>query len=239
MYLLWGHSLGIIHFLRSLLFLYKLMLFHTLINFGGIFMTGMIVYSQWVNMAKNLTTNEEINMMRYEHFWREFQTEDGRRGKRFVNPFSRDRLTNWMEFWGLVDPKTVTTQVRSERVPHRPRGVLSGRHATSRLTSRLTAHHTPACPSQEIIKIIQDNATLRERDQELFGVDPSAMLSGGGGGGHGHSHGGEGGHGHSHGGDDNHGHSHGGGDDHGHSHSGGDGGHGHSHGGDGGHGHAH
>lgn len=112
-YLVWMHSVGIIHFLRTLAFLYKLMLLHTLINFGGIFMTGMIVYAQWINMAKNLTTNEEINMMRYEHFWREFQTEDGRRGKRFVNPFSRDRLTNWLEFWGLVDPKKVTTQVRA------------------------------------------------------------------------------------------------------------------------------
>ena len=146
-------------------------------------------YSQFLVMAKNMTTNEQLNMMRYEHFWREFQASDGRRGRRFVNPFSQDRLSNVLEFWGLREPKTVTMH--------------------------------------DIVKIVQDNAALRERDFELFGVVPgsghapdTATGAGAGAGAGGASVGG------------GHGHSHGDGEDHGHSHS-------HSHGGHGGHGHSH
>ena len=109
-YWLWIHSVSTAHFVRSIIYLYKLMCLHTIVNVLGSLMTVSIVYKQWINMAKNLTTNEEINLVRYEHFWREFQTDSGRRGKRFVNPFSRDRMTNWLEFWGLAPPKHVTMQ---------------------------------------------------------------------------------------------------------------------------------
>lgn len=182
LYLLWGHSYSTIHFLRSLMFLYKLLLLHFTINAIGVFMTVTISYSQFVNMAKNITTNEEINLMRYDHFWREFQTEDGRRGKRFENPFAQDRVSNFLEYWGLKDAKLVTMQdiveIVQENQALRDRDItLFGEEAIS-------------------------NAGLRE---------PSAVATNGhaaGGGDHGHSHGGGGGggHGHSHGGQPCHGH---------------------------------
>jgi len=51
------------------------------------------------NVAKNLTTNEFLNMERYPHFWRGRLRADGKRS--FSNPFDKGLVGNVNEFLGI------------------------------------------------------------------------------------------------------------------------------------------
>jgi hypothetical protein len=60
----------------------------------------MLVLHQGRLIAMNLTTNEMMNMHRYEHFWSAVQLAPGRTQKMFRNPFNKGNyLKNCLDFW--------------------------------------------------------------------------------------------------------------------------------------------
>lgn len=71
----------------------------------------MLLFQQLRMIAVNMTTNEMINMQRYEHFWEETGGENGSaKRKVFVNPFNKGSITaNCLDFWW--------TRRRGEEVP--------------------------------------------------------------------------------------------------------------------------
>jgi hypothetical protein len=53
-------------------------------------------------IAVNLTTNEMINMHRYDHFWVSKVHSSGRQSRQFVNPFNKGSVVaNFLDFWWL------------------------------------------------------------------------------------------------------------------------------------------
>jgi hypothetical protein len=60
----------------------------------------MLIVHQLRLVINNLTTNEMMNMHRYEHFWVDVMMEPGRLQKMFRNPFSKGSMfKNCMDFW--------------------------------------------------------------------------------------------------------------------------------------------
>merc|ERR1712110_1359215 len=57
--------------------------------------------AQHLNMIfRNLTTNEMINMGRYDHFWIHITSANGVSRRVFHNPFDKGGLAaNWLDFW--------------------------------------------------------------------------------------------------------------------------------------------
>lgn len=60
----------------------------------------MLLYQQGKLIARNMTTNEMMNLHRYEHFWVAAMTQPGRVSKMFHNPFDKGgNLKNCFDFW--------------------------------------------------------------------------------------------------------------------------------------------
>mmetsp|Transcript_59659 Transcript_59659/g.155131 ORF Transcript_59659/g.155131 Transcript_59659/m.155131 type:complete len:650 (-) Transcript_59659:59-2008(-) len=60
----------------------------------------MLIVHQLRLVVSNLTTNEMMNMHRYEHFWVAVMESPGQLQKRFHNPFSKGGwFKNCMDFW--------------------------------------------------------------------------------------------------------------------------------------------
>lgn len=62
----------------------------------------MLVLHQGRLVMMNLTTNEMMNMHRYDHFWKMTLAAPGRYAKTFHNPFDKGgRVKNCLDFWWL------------------------------------------------------------------------------------------------------------------------------------------
>jgi ankyrin repeat protein len=60
----------------------------------------MLIVHQSRLIMMNLTTNEMMNMHRYEHFWKMTLAQPGRYAKTYHNPFDKGgRLKNCLDFW--------------------------------------------------------------------------------------------------------------------------------------------
>jgi len=60
----------------------------------------MLCFHQLRLIIINMTTNEMINCHRYDHFWREVQTDTGGTRKMFSNPFDKGgAYANCVDFW--------------------------------------------------------------------------------------------------------------------------------------------
>merc|ERR1719401_2921770 len=62
----------------------------------------MLIIHQSRLIMMNLTTNEMMNMHRYEHFWKMTMAAPGRFSKTYHNPFDKGgRVKNCLDFWWL------------------------------------------------------------------------------------------------------------------------------------------
>jgi hypothetical protein len=62
----------------------------------------MLIMHQVRLIVMNLTTNEMMNMHRYEHFWKTVQVVPGHSQRVFQNPFHKgSAMANCMDFWWL------------------------------------------------------------------------------------------------------------------------------------------
>eukprot|EP00742_Colponemidia_sp_Colp-10_P001937 GILJ01002069.1.p1 GENE.GILJ01002069.1~~GILJ01002069.1.p1 ORF type:complete len:520 (+),score=85.07 GILJ01002069.1:65-1561(+) len=72
------------------------------INIMVMLWVTMLAYTQLQGVAKNLTTNEQMNMYRYRHFWVYPKDGDPNKAPTYKNPFDRGTATaNFSEFFGV------------------------------------------------------------------------------------------------------------------------------------------
>lgn len=120
---------------------------------GGAWLFGVVMAGQHLQMASmNVTTNEQINLHRYDHFFREVIVH-GQPSRQLVNPFDQgSKRANLLEFFQLKKPKSVSREaivaekqvrncfIRHTTALHRMSGhsPLSASHAVPRTPSLYT-----------------------------------------------------------------------------------------------------
>eukprot|EP00929_Paragymnodinium_shiwhaense_P034330 TRINITY_DN18703_c0_g1_i1.p1 TRINITY_DN18703_c0_g1~~TRINITY_DN18703_c0_g1_i1.p1 ORF type:complete len:615 (+),score=115.78 TRINITY_DN18703_c0_g1_i1:87-1931(+) len=95
----------------------------------------MLTLHQARLITQNLTTNEMMNMHRYEHFWALKQTMPGRLQKVFHNPFHKGSLwRNCLDFWWYRNRSEVMPLPSDDMMPlsaMQGMGVTMGNHCQS------------------------------------------------------------------------------------------------------------
>jgi len=105
-YVCWSmaHSLvpysGFFSWIFAVFTMYPLLAFLLIVQCLTVPWILMLVVHQSRLVVTNLTTNEMMNMHRYEHFWVSAMVEPGRVQRMFRNPFHKGNMfTNCLDFW--------------------------------------------------------------------------------------------------------------------------------------------
>lgn len=91
---------------------HPLLMLVLLVETGALLVVAPLAFDQMMGIFRNLTTNEKINMKRYQHFWEMAERPSGETYWKFTNPFDKGSLwLNWLDFWWM--------RTRREKRPQR------------------------------------------------------------------------------------------------------------------------